>query len=449
MTSDIVFRGRRVVTVRGEEACCVVVRDGSIAALTPYDEPPADAECIELGDAVLLPGLVDAHVHLNEPGRTDWEGFDSGTRAAAAGGITTVVDMPLNSVPATITAAALATKRDAAHGRCHVDVAFWGGVVPGNEAELGALWDGGVAGFKCFLVQSGVPEFADVGADDLVRVLPVLAELGAPLLVHAELPSPFAAAAGDPRRYATYLATRPDAAEVAAVRMMLELCRETRVPMHIVHVSSAQVLPLLRTAREEGLPFTAETCPHYLHFAAGDIGDGCTQFKCAPPIRAAANRELLWDALAAGELDLVASDHSPAPPALKRTHNFVDAWGGIASLQLGLPVMWSEARARGVTLAQLAEWMSAAPARLAGLATKGGIDIGRDADLVVFDPDDEWTVQGAELHHRHALTPYHGERLTGRVRTTYLRGERVYDADTGHTEPHGRAIERTEPNVIH
>jgi allantoinase len=458
--ADRVFRGRRIITPGGERACCVVVRNGSIMAITGYDEPAADVDCIEVGNAALLPGVVDTHVHLNDPGRADWEGFASGTRAAAAGGITTLVDMPLNSVPATTTSAALKAKRAAADRQCHVDVGFWGGVVPGNGADIAALWDAGVLGFKCFLSPSGVAEFGHVDATDLVHVLPLLVERAAPLLVHAELPAMLDAATAhvaasahdaasahaqrDPRSYAAYVASRPDAAEVGAVRLLIELCRETRARIHVVHVSSAEVLPLLRAAHAEGLPITAETCPHYLHFAAESIGDGRTEWKCAPPIRSAANRDALWRALAAGDLDLIASDHSPAPPELKCTDSgsFTAAWGGIASLQLALPIVWSGARMRGFSLTQLAGWMSAAPARLAGLPRKGAIEVGGDADFVVLDTEAEWTVDAASLHHRHPLTPYAGERLTGRVRATYLRGERIFDENDGHTAAHGTLIDR-------
>jgi len=442
---DLVVRSRRVVLPDGLGDAAVVVHSGRIAAVLPWADAPDAVAAVDCGDACLMPGLVDTHVHVNEPGRAEWEGFASATRAAAAGGITTLVDMPLNSTPATTTAGALAAKRAAATGGCRVDVGFWGGVVPGNTAELEGLAAAGVLGFKCFLVPSGVDDFPEVGERDLREAMPVVARLGRPLLVHAELPGPIGAAAealrgDDPRRYATWLAARPPAAEVEAIRMVLDLCAETGCAVHIVHLSAAEALPDLVAARARGLPVTVETCPHYLVFAAEEIGDGATLHKCAPPIRDRANRDRLWEALRDGVIDLVASDHSPCPPALKarETGDVMAAWGGIASLQVALSAVWSGARERGFTPVDLARWMSERPARLAGLAgRKGGIAPGVDADLVIWEPEAEWTVEGARLHHRHPLTPYEGRRLRGVVRSTFVRGACVFDRG-GEGEPGGR-----------
>jgi allantoinase len=436
--ADLVLRGQRVVTPEGVRPAAVYLQQGKIRRLGPVEEIGTRLPVIDCGDFVVMPGLVDTHVHVNEPGRTEWEGFATATRAAAAGGVTTLVDMPLNSVPATTTREALRAKRAAAAGQCHVEVGFWGGVVPGNSGELEGLLEEGVLGFKAFLVPSGVEEFPSVGEADLREAMPMLARHGAVLLVHAELPDPVDAAAGvwegagpeGLREYGRYLRSRPDAAEVEAVELMVRLCRETGCRVHIVHVASAEVLPVLRRAREEGLPVTAETCPHYLTFAAEEIPDGAVACKCAPPIRSGENRERLWEALREGVLDLVASDHSPCPPERKRidSGDFRGAWGGIASLQLALPAVWTEARQRGFTLEDLAERMCAAPARLAGLGDrKGRIAPGYDGDLVVWDPEASFVVEPRELHHRHKVTPYAGRRLFGVVRQTVVGGESVYD----------------------
>jgi allantoinase len=429
MADAFALRSRRVVTPDGERDAALLVRGGVIQALLAPEALPAGVPLDDVGTRAVLPGLVDAHVHVNEPGRTDWEGFETATRAAAAGGVTTIVDMPLNSVPVTTSADALARKRDVAAGRLQVDCAFWGGLVPGNAGALGGLLDAGACGVKAFLVHSGIDDFPAVTAAELRAALPVLAERGAPLLVHAELPDAEAQPAGDPRRYATYLASRPASWESDAVSLLLALCRERHAPIHVVHLSAAGAALLVREAQREGLPLTAETCPHYLALTAESVPDGRTEFKCAPPVREAANREALWQALRDGTIGSVVSDHSPCPPSLKAPErgDFMAAWGGIASLQLALPVLWTEARARGFALSHLARWMAEAPARLAGLGQrKGRLAAGHDADLVVFDPEAEWTVDAGSLQHRHKLTPYAKRTLRGVVEQTFLRGRRVF-----------------------
>jgi allantoinase len=420
------------------------IQDGTIARIGPYEDWSGAPGSYDAGDLAVSPGIVDSHVHINEPGRTDWEGFDTATRAAAAGGVTTVVDMPLNSVPATTTAAALEAKRTAARGQCHVDAAFWGGVVPGNAADLDELVEAGVRGFKCFLVPSGVDEFPAVDESDLCAALPIIAARRVPLLVHAESPGlihPQSNPKSDIRdpKYASYLATRPPEAEVEAIRMIARLAREYGARAHIVHVASAEAADEVARAKADRVAMTAETCPHYLTFAAEDVPDGGTEFKCAPPIREARHRAALWSALTRGTLDLVATDHSPAPPALKCPGDFMKAWGGIASLELSLAAVWTSYKRRNAGLSgprggaespalrTLARWLSEAPARLAGLSDrKGRIASGCDADLVVWDPDAEWTVDPSRLQQRHKLTPYAGRRLVGQVQTTMLRGRPVW-----------------------
>jgi allantoinase len=439
----LVVRARRVVLPDGERPASVLVGGGRIVAVEGYEVGPGNlaADVVEVDDdAVLLPGLVDTHVHVNEPGRTDWEGFASATRAAAAGGITTVVDMPLNSQPPTVDPAALAAKRSAAAGQVHVDVGLWGGAVPGNEAALPALHEAGVVGFKCFLADSGVPEFPPLDRAGLDRALHVLAPMDALLAVHAEDPNVLAGArAPAGRSYDAFLASRPPEAETAAIDRLIAAARAVNARVHVVHVSAAAALPLLAAARRDGVRVTAETCPHYLALAAEEVPAGDTRYKCCPPIRDAANREALWAGLADGTIDCVVSDHSPCPAALKRLDagDFGAAWGGIASLQVALPMVWTEARRRGFALADVVRWMAHNPAALAGLAGKGRIAPGHDADLVAFAPVEEFTVDPAGLHHRHPVTPYAGRRLAGVVRSTWLRGRRVAD------QPRGRLLART------
>lgn len=453
---DLVIRSRRVVLPGGMSPATIHCEAGRIRRVGAYDEPlPASVLTRDRGGFIVMPGLVDTHVHVNEPGRTEWEGFATATAAAAAGGITTIVDMPLNSIPATTTVAALETKHASAQGRVLVDVGFWGGVVPGNRRELNALCDAGVCGFKCFLVPSGVDEFQAVDEHDLRAAMPVLASRGVPLLVHAESPAALAAvtSGSHPERYESWLSSRPAAAEVEAIAMVIALCREFGTRVHIVHLSAAEALPMLEAARRDGLPLTVETCPHYLSFCAEEIRDGHTMFKCAPPIRGRANREALWRGLSDGVIDLIAADHSPCPPSMKRDGDFFAAWGGIAALELSLAAVWTGAAAHGHAVTDVVRWLSAAPAALAGLAhRKGAIAEGFDADLVVWDPDETFIVDPVRLRQRHKRTPYAGLLLKGAVHETYVRGRLVYGGDAAgsrvvssesETAPAGELLART------
>jgi allantoinase len=461
---DLVVRARRAVVggERAERPAVVGVGDGRILWVEEWDpDSPATghgadqlaALVVDLADdEVLLPGLVDTHVHVNEPGRTEWEGFASATRAAAAGGVTTIVDMPLNSIPPTVTVEALRLKQDVAREQVHVDVAFWGGAVPDHLGDLAALHEAGVMGFKCFLADSGVEEFPHLDPATFARAMDVTAGLGALMVVHAEdadtlsrtapsaAPTGGGLGSGAPLSYDAFLASRPATAETLAVERVIEEVRRTGGRAHVLHLSAADVVPLLHAVRAEGLRVTAETCPHYLSLCAEDVPEGATTFKCCPPIREHANQDRLWEALAAGDVDLVVSDHSPSTVDLKHlgTGDFGTAWGGISSLQLGLPVVWTEARRRGIPLPEVVRWMAAAPADLVGLATKGRIEVGADADLVAFAPQEEWEVDVTRLHHRNPVSAYAGRRLTGAVRRTWLRGLPV----TADDPPRGRLLER-------
>ena len=439
------FVSERVVTPDGIRPAAVLEDEGKIVGVCGQDEIPAGYSTQDFGELAILPGLVDSHVHINEPGRTEWEGFWTATRAAAAGGYTTLIDMPLNCLPETTTVPALEAKRTAARGKCFVDWAAWGGVAGDNAEHIEPLARAGVKGFKCFLIYPGCEGFQMVTREQLERALPHLARSGLPLLVHAELSGPIDEAAAalngaDWRSYETYLQSRPDEAELSAIRMLLDLCRTYRFRLHIVHLATALALRDLRMARREGLPVTVETCPHYLRFAAEEIADGNTLLKCAPPIRSRDNRERLWNALWDGDIDLVATDHSPCTPEMKQQESgrFDQAWGGIASLSVALPVMWTGMPARGLKLGDLARLMAAAPADLAWLGQrKGRLAAGYDADLVVFDPDTEIEVTLDQLHTRHRISPYVGEKLLGRVVATYVRGREVFRDGEFAPEPFG------------
>ena len=458
---NLVIRGSRVVLPDSIAPAAIHIVDDKIVDVRSYDRVPDGCELIEANEeSLVMAGLVDSHVHINEPGRTEWEGFATATRAAAAGGVTTLVDMPLNSIPATTTVAGLREKLAAALGQCHVDVGFWGGVVPGNTGELAALSAAGVVGFKCFLIHSGVDEFPNVTEDDLRAALPELRRLDALLIVHAEVPGPISRT-GIPASpssgevaataYTTFLASRPRAAEDEAVALMIKLSREFGVRVHIVHHSSADSLALLRDAKTSGLKITAETCPHYLTFAAEEIPDGATEFKCCPPIRERENREQLWAAVGERTIDLIVSDHSPCPPEMKLPErgDFLQAWGGISSLQLRLPVVWTESKRRGLSLEDMARWLCSAPAKLVGLESrKGSIAVGYDADIVIWNPAKQFRVEAVALHHRHKLTPYQGRVLDGVVEKTFLRGRKIYDSGEFIGEPRGLLLTHRQAQAV-
>ncbi|MFJ9183460.1 allantoinase AllB [Streptomyces anulatus] len=439
---NLILRSTRVVTPEGTRPAAVAVAGGTIDAVLPYDTgAPAGARLEDFGDDVLLPGLVDTHVHVNDPGRTAWEGFYTATRAAAAGGITTLLDMPLNSLPPTTTVENLRIKQQVAAPKAHVDTGFWGGAIPSNVKDLRPLYEAGVFGFKCFLSPSGVEEFPELDQEQLARSMAEITGFGGLLIVHAEDPHHLAEA---PQRsgpaYADFLASRPRDAENTAIEGLIAHAKRLNARVHVLHLSSSDALPLIAAAKREGVRVTVESCPHFLTLTAEEVPDGATEFKCCPPIREAANQDALWAGLADGTIDCIVSDHSPCTTDLK-TPDFASAWGGISSLQLGLPAIWTEARKRGHSLDDVARWMSAAPAALAGLTRKGAIEAGRDADFAVLAPDATFTVDPAELFHRNQVTAYAGKTLHGVVRSSWLRGVRIA-SDGVLAEPVGRLLER-------
>jgi allantoinase len=444
--ADLIIRGQSVALPETIAPRSIHIREERIVFVGEYSDVRTDCEVVDVDEGlVIMPGLVDTHVHVNSPGRTEWEGFPSATRAAGAGGVTTLVDMPLNSIPPTTTLAGFKTKLETARNDCFVDVGFWGGVVPGNTGELAQMLAAGVVGFKCFLVPSGVDEFPHVTEPDLREAMPELTRLGAMLIVHAELPGAIKTDGDESGEYAKFLASRPRAAENEAVELMIRLSREFDTRVHIVHLSSAEAIPMLREAQQAGVKITAETCPHYLHFAAEAIPAGATEFKCCPPIRERDNREELWEGLRDGTIGLIVSDHSPCPGEMKlrESGDFMKAWGGIASLQLRLPVVWTEARRRGFSLLDVTRWLCANPAQQVSFENqKGAIAVGFDADLVIWDPDEQFNVSAASLHHRHKITPYNGESLSGVVHQTFLRGRKIYDRGDFVPSPLGRLLLR-------
>ena len=427
--SMFAVRSTRIYTPEGPRDGAILVEGGRIADIVKTDDIPNGLNVNELGDLAVIPSLVDCHVHVNEPGRTEWEGYLTATRAAAAGGVGTIVDMPLNCTPVTTTRRALKAKLDAVKGKLTVDAAFWGGLVPGNLGELRSLAEDGVVGFKCFLTHSGIDDFPNVTRADLEAAMPVIASLGLPLIAHAEL-DPCAEPGEDPKKFASYLASRPASMEVRAIKLLIDLCRQTRCRTHIVHLSAAEALPAIERAKAEGLPLTVETCPHYLTFASDGIPDGATQFKCAPPIRSEENREELWRALGRGVIDFVVSDHSPCAPELKKFSDgdFMGAWGGIAGLQFTLPAVWSGAKRRGFQLEDVVRWTAQKTAEFTGLSAKGRLEKGRDADFVVFDDAALFEVEPKDVLHRHKVTAYAGLRLQGAVLEAYQRGVMIYKA---------------------
>jgi allantoinase len=441
---DFIISSQNVVTSTGIRPAALGIRSGVISGVMNPDQIPSDVPIENFGNAVIMPGVVDTHVHINEPGRSEWEGFETATKAAAAGGITTLVDMPLNSTPVTTTLDAFRKKTSATEGKLWVDCGFYGGVIPGNNSSIQPLLDAGVLGMKAFLAHSGIDDFPNVTATDLRTAMPFIGRSGLPLLVHCELANNNSQSAiRNSKSYREYLSSRPRDWEHRAIELMISLCKEFNCRTHIVHVSSSDAIPMLRRARKEELPLTTETCPHYLFFCAEEISDGDTRFKCAPPIRERENKEKLWVALHDGVIDFIVSDHSPSHPVLKclETGDFTNAWGGIASLQFGLSIIWTEARRRGYSVVDIARWMCTRPAEFIGMNTrKGVITPGADADVVVWNPERSFTVEPSLIQYRHKITPYEGKTLYGKIEATFLGGKKIFENGTINNQPYGKIL---------
>lgn len=420
------IHSNRVIMPHGIYEATLIIEAGTISMVIDGKADSKEVGVLDVGDSILMPGVIDPHVHINEPGREDWEGFDSATRAAAAGGITTLIEMPLNADPVTTTVEALEAKINAAQGKLHVNCGFWGGIVPENVGNLEPLLQSGVFGIKAFLVDSGLNDFKNVDESDLKRGMQTIAKYDMPLLVHAEIETPFEH--DDIVDYNTYLKSRPKKWEGDAIKLMIDLCRRYKCRTHIVHLSSQNALSKIRSAKNGGLPFTVETCPHYLVFNAESIPANNTLYKCAPPIREESNSEQLWQAIIRDEIDFITSDHSPAPPELKHLddHNFKKAWGGIAGLQFLLPAFWTGASAHNIDLTTVCKLLCEAPAEFVGLSKKGKIAPGFDADLVVWDPESNVDTSPEAIHHKHKATPYSDLLMKGNVLRTYVGGELVY-----------------------
>lgn len=428
-----VLVSKRIVFPDAVRSGCIVIEDDTISDILPIESRDSFAPGYlveDFGNHFILPGVVDTHVHINEPGRTEWEGFGTATRAAARGGITTLVDMPLNCIPATVSADALAEKVRACENKIYVDCGFYGGIIPGNTNAIEPLIDAGVLGFKSFMTYSGVEEFPRLDEADMRKALPFMAKKSVPWLMHAELSSEIPDdPAVDPRSFLTFMNSRPRKWENDAVELLVRLAGEADVRFHVVHLSSSDAIPMLAAARSKNLKISAETCHHYLTFAAEEIPDGRTEFKCAPPIREKENQQKLWDGLRNGSIDFVVSDHSPCTPGLKLPEegNFMRAWGGIAGLQLGLSIFFTGSMTRGIDMVRMCDWLCRKPADFVGLKQKGRIARGCDADLVIWDEAQSFIVRPEILEHRHPVTPYVDRRLQGIVKKTYLRGRPVYE----------------------